>query len=449
MTQTMSMQRALERAPETGDFLLGAGCRFKIPAVFQRCFPGKVAIIIADDKTFAAAGRTVQAALQASEVASVEPFVFPGEPTLHADYEHVERLREVLSASPDLIPLAVGSGTINDLVKRTVFELERRYLVLATAASVDGYSSFGAPIVQQGFKKTMDCPAPLVIVADSEVLRDAPPEMSAAGYADLMSKIPAGADWILADLLDLDPIEPVAWDMVQAGLRRWVGAPEQLQQGDAQAFEALFEGLTMSGFAMQAIRKSRPASGADHLLSHIWDMQYHRDAQGHSVSHGFQVALGSLASIALMERFFAKDIPKLDIDAVCRKRQSWDARAADILKAFGENAISQRAIEESRAKFADHEELRARLTRLVSKWDEMRARVQAQLFPYAEFRAMLAAAACPVTPQQIHLSRERFRETFRLAQMIRNRYTILDLAYETGLLEECVEEILASPCYLS
>ena len=442
------IQKALENATETEDFIVGAGCRVDVPQIFQRWFPGKSAIVVADDNTFRAAGKEVQEKLQGSSVHTLEPFMFPGEPTLHSEYEHVEKLRDFLKDSPDLIPVAVGAGTINDLVKRTVSELDRRYLVVATAASVDGYSSFGAPIVQKGFKKTMECPAPLVIVADIEILRDAPPEMTAAGYADLMSKIPAGADWIIADLLGIDPIEPSAWEMVQPQLRSWVGAPEKLREGDEQAFEALFEGLTMSGFAMQAIRKSRPASGADHLLSHIWDMQHHRNADGKSVSHGFQVSLGSLGSVAMMETVFAREIKTLDIEAVCDSWKSWEEREAELQKIFASNPMGVRVLEESCAKHPTREQLRERLQRLVSKWDEMRDKVKAQIYPYAEFKRMLAAADCPVRPEQINLERERFRETFLLGQMIRNRYTILDLAYEMGWLEDCIEEILASPDYL-
>ncbi|MCP4397301.1 MAG: sn-glycerol-1-phosphate dehydrogenase [bacterium] len=442
------IQKALEAATETEAFILGAGCRFEVPKIFQTWFPDASAIVVADENTFEVAGKFVYEKLQEAQIPTREPFIFPGEPILHSDYAHIETLRDLFKKHPNAIPIAVGSGTINDLVKRTAFEIERRYLVVATAASVDGYSSFGAPITDKGFKKTMECPAPLAIVADIEILRNAPPEMTAAGYADLMSKIPAGADWIIADALGIDPIVPSIWDMVQPPLRSWVGAPKKLQEGDMQAFEHLFEGLTMSGFAMQAIRKSRPASGAEHLVSHIWDMQQHRDANGQSVSHGFQVSLGSLASIAMMETLLARDIRTLDIEAVCERWKSWEEREAEIQRTFEGSPMVTRVLEESRAKYLNRKQLRERLNLLVSKWDSMREKVEAQNVSYAEFKRMLAAAACPVSPEQINLSRERFRESFLLAQMIRDRYTILDLAYEMGCLEECVEEILASPHYL-
>lgn len=443
------IEQALRAATETADFITGAGCRAALPQILRTHFPGKTAVIVADEITFAVAGRELQTRLEEAQLCAHAPFIFPGKPVLHGEYSHIARLRDALAAyPPDVIPVAVGAGTINDIVKRAAFETQRRYVVVATAASVDGYSSFGAAIVKDGFKQTLECAAPLVIVADIEILRDAPPEMTAAGYADLMSKIPAGADWILADVVGADPIDLPVWDMVQADLRAWLAHPEKLRAGDLPTFEMLFEGLTMTGLAMQVIRKSRPASGAEHLLSHIWEMQGHRDAQGEPVSHGFQVSIGTLASTALMETVLARDIRTLDIDAVCQRWQPWEARAAEIQRAFDGTPFIAQVLRESQAKYLTREQLRTRLEIIVSGWDELRQRVARQLFPYQELKRTLQIAACPVTPAAIQLDRQRLRETYRLAQMIRNRYTILDFAFELNWFESCVEEILASNVYL-
>ena len=441
------IQQALQAASETEEFVSGAGFKEKTPEVFQRYFPGATAIVVADEITFEVVGKFVYELLQATNIPTIDPFVYPGKPVLHADYVHIERLRDFLKEHPGVIPVAVGSGTINDITKRAVHEVDRRYMVVATAASVDGYSSFGAAISKEGFKKTLECPAPLAIVADTEILRDAPVEMTAAGYADLMSKIPAGADWLIADTVGADPIVPDVWDMVQADLRKWLGAPEKLKEGDEQAFEFLFEGLTMTGFAMQAIRKSRPASGADHLFNHIWEMQQHRDANGEPVSHGFKVSIGTLASTALMEAVFAKDITQLDIEAVCKQWKSWEERETEIQQAFQGTPIIDRVLSESKAKYLTGEQLRERLQLLTEQWEALRTKIKEQIIPYQELKRMLVAADCPVMPEQINLTRERLRETYILAQMIRNRYTILDLAYELGWLEECVHEVLSSKEY--
>jgi glycerol-1-phosphate dehydrogenase [NAD(P)+] len=87
--------------------------------------------------------------------------------------------------------------------------------------------------------------------------------------------------------------------------------------------------------------------------------------------------------------------------------------------------------------------LKARLFRASEKWDVLRRRLSKQLIPFSEVRDMLRAAACPTKPEQIGLSREHLMETFRLAQMIRPRYTVLDLAFELGRLDECVQLVFS------
>lgn len=447
--QSKTIAAALQAATDTKGFLIREGCRFDAPQMFQEYFAGKTAMIVADDNTFAAAGRDVQQALNAAQIPTLPPFIFPGAPTLHAEYRHVDALREALQPRASVIPIAVGSGTINDLVKRTVFELGRRYMVVATAASVDGYSSFGAPIVQSGFKKTMECPAPLAILADIAVLRGAPAAMTAAGYADLMSKITGGADWIIADAVGVTPILPPIWEMIQPHLRQWLAQPETLAAGDSEAFSRLFEGLSMTGFAMQAMQDSRPASGSEHLFSHVWDMQNHRDADGNSVSHGFQVGLGTLASAALMETVFRRDIHAIDIDSRCRQWNTWKERAAEIRQTCREMPGIERILAESQAKHVSREQLRERLQRVAANWDALRDKVAAQLFPYQELKRRLRVMRCPVAPHDINLTPERVKQTYFLAQTIRSRYTILDFAYELGWLGECAEEIITSAPYFA
>ena len=90
---------------------------------------------------------------------------------------------------------------------------------------MDGYTAFGASITFEGSKQTFDCPAPIGVAADLEVIAAAPEGLNASGYADLVAKCPAGADWILADGLGIDPIDPANWEMVQTRLRYWMADP--------------------------------------------------------------------------------------------------------------------------------------------------------------------------------------------------------------------------------
>ena len=63
-------------------------------------------------------------------------------------------------------------------------------------------------------------------------------------------------------------------------------------------------GLAATGYSMQLYRDSRPASGAEHLMSHIWEME-NLTFNGDSVSHGFKVSVGTVASTALYEALFS------------------------------------------------------------------------------------------------------------------------------------------------
>ena len=210
----MTLADALSSARETRALVIGPGVITEIARVFQAQFPGRHAVIVADRQTFAIAAQRVADVLAAAGVGCIEPFVY-SDPKLYAEYGFVEQLEDSLRQH-DAIPVAVGAGTLNDLVKLAAHRVGRAYLCVATAASMDGYTAFGASITYRGAKQTFNCPAPRGVIADIEIIRRAPPEMTASGYADLLAKVTAGADWIFADALGAEPIDPRAWAIATA-----------------------------------------------------------------------------------------------------------------------------------------------------------------------------------------------------------------------------------------
>lgn len=441
----MDIKTALSHATETKVFEVGINALKRLPEIVARLGIAERAVIVADENTYAAAGEKVEHILREAAVGLDETILYPGQPVLHAEYGHVVKLRERLRTAQAL-PIAVGSGTINDLVKRSVWELGRRYVSVGTAVSMDGYTSAGAAIVKDGFKQTLECSAPIGIVGDLDVLAAAPAMMTAAGYGDLFAKIVAGADWILADELGVESIDPLAWRMVQEELREWLGRPSACAAGDREAIAQLYTGLSLTGFAMQAIHKSRPASGAEHQLSHIWEME-NLTLNGLPVSHGLKVAIGSLASCAIFELLLALDLESIDVERRVGEWPSWQEREAEISALAGDAPYTAQMKVESKKKHLTPEALRSRLLRLNERWDVVRKRLEQQLYPYGEMRAMMEAAGCHVRPEELGLSRERAVRTIRLAQMMRERYTVLDIAYELGLLDEWAEQIFSSVTY--
>jgi glycerol-1-phosphate dehydrogenase [NAD(P)+] len=434
------IERALKAARDTRFLSVEHGNRHQTASIFSSQFGSQEAVIVADGNTWEAAGRDVEASFLRENRAQRKPFIFGSH--VYANDECVQELAAALG-SHAAIPVAVGSGTINDLTKVAAHLTNRPYMVVGTAASMDGYAAFGASITVKGSKNTVDCPAPQAVLADLDVIAKAPQIMNAWGYGDLMAKVVAGADWILADAAGIEPIDPFAWETVQGFLRSWIGSPDAIAANDPAALRHLVYGLMMSGFAMQSTLSSRPASGAEHQFSHLWDMQHHT-FQGAAPSHGFKVAIGVLASLALHEDLLRRDMRTFDIEAAVRAWPSMDELEKKIHQLFDAEALENRAIEETRAKYVSPEVLRGHLTRIQENWTEIRAKLLAQLIPFRELRGMLQSAGCPSTPEQIGISRERLRVSYQQCCYMRRRFTVLDLLQRMGVFDETLDNLFGA-----
>jgi glycerol-1-phosphate dehydrogenase [NAD(P)+] len=439
------IEAALREATDTENVTIGSGVLASIDDLFGESFGDRPAVVVADENTFAVAGEEVRRRLEEAGRELVEPYVFPGEPTLYAGYANIEKLVEALRGH-EAIPVAVGSGTLNDIVKRASHECGRPYLCVATAASMDGYTAFGASIEKDGLKQTLACSAPKAFLADLDVLANAPPDMTASGYADILGKVTSGADWLVADALGVEEIDPSGWSLVQDHLREWTGEPAELREGDQEATGNLIEGLVMSGLGMQSYQSSRTASGAEHQFSHLWEMEGLGHGEGHEgppLSHGFKVGVGSVAIAALYERILERDLGNLDIDAISGAWPGRDEVECSVREAHTIPDLKRGAVEQSLAKYVDAEELAERLELLRKVWPDLRGRLRDQLMPAKQISKMLRAAGCPTRPDEIGLGWEEFEATYSRARTIRKRYTVLDLAAESGVFEECIEGLFA------
>ena len=428
----LSLAEALASARETRALLVGRGALQRTPGVFHAQFPGRRAVVVADETTFRVAGGTTEAALHAAGIETLAPHVFR-DPDLYAEHRFVEELEAALRPH-DAVPVAVGSGTINDLAKLAAHRTGRPYLAVATAASMDGYTAFGASITHEGAKQTFNCPAPQAVVADIDILGAAPAAMTASGYADLMAKVTAGADWILADALGEEAIDARAWAIVQGGLREALADPAGARRGEAAAITPLVEGLMLGGFAMQWSKTSRPASGAEHQFSHLWDMEHHTH-DGAAPSHGFKVGVATLAVTRFYEQLLALPLERMDPAAGLAAWPDASRSDAEVRAHFAGAGFLPTALRETQAKLLPPPALEEQLRRLRQVWPELRSRLRAQLLTAAELERRLIAVGAPTEPEQIGLTRARLRDGFRRAYHIRRRFTVLDVAVRANLLD--------------
>ena len=437
------VEEALTQTTDTKACEIGPGAVAAAAPMFKDLFPeARSAIIVDDPSTKSVAGDAVAAALKAAGVAVSEHVINPDGSWFHATYDKVEEVRDAIAASGGAAPVAVGSGTINDLVKRASEELGIRYIVVGTAASMDGYTAAGAAITKDGMKQTLGCRAPLGCVVDSAIAARAPREMTASGYADLIAKIPAGADWIIADLVGSEAIHPLAWKLVQGPLRDTLANPAGCASGDEREIRKLCEGLVMSGFAMQAMVSSRPASGTEHQISHYWDME-DLCVDGRPVSHGFKVGVGTVASTATLEFLLEHDLSRLDVEA---KAAAWWPDFESVKATFpsvfpGRPAHVRRAELEFAKKFPTREALRRELSIVRDNWGDLSSKLRAQLMPLAEVREKLRAVGAPSDAREIGVSVARFRETFAGVPFMRARYFGADIVQRVGLMPALLDRL--------
>lgn len=459
--------KALSISTDTKVFEMGQGVAACTPDVFAKCFPGRKAVVLADIHTWPVLGEKVYVLFQQAGI-PVEKYIIDKE-VFHAEWKYVEmtdcivrgeyEVAKVLEdkeeheeTAPEKcfrtpsesynVLVSVGSGVINDLCKLSSYHHGQSYICVPTAASVDGYSSFGASISYDRSKQTFTCPAPVAIIADIDVIAAAPKHMTAAGYADLAAKVPAGAEWMIADFVGSEPIQDDAWHVLQDFLDDFLSDPEGVAAGNPKAVADLFEGLTLSGFAMQAARSSRPASCCDHLFSHILDMTGHR-YRGELQSHGYQVAIGTLTMCAVFDELFKLDLENIDVDACVEAWPTLEQEQRRALEQFRNFPAPKLGYTEITKKYSDKEAVRVELTKLKNNWPELKARLQGQVYSFDKMQDLLRRVAAPYDPSHIGITRQQLKDMFPYVQLMRFRYNVLDLAKRGGFYSSIVESVFA------
>lgn len=435
----MTIKEALAKATDTRECQIGDGVVARTAAIAREQFPtATAAVVIADPRTWKAAGEQVAQQLTAAGLRVTHHIIERGGKIFHAEYGYVAEVKAAIVAAGDkVIPVAAGSGVVNDIVKRSSGELNIPYMVVATAASVDGYSSFGASLASpEGAKQTYPCPAPRAIIADLDIMRTAPREMAAYGFADLMAKSPAGADWILAAEIGATEWHDDAWHIVQDNLADAIGDADAVARGESAAMTRFVEGLMFGGFAMQAMQSSRPASGAEHMFSHILDMTHHT-YKGELVSHGAQVGVYTLFMTRFHEALLAFDMNSLDVEKCVADWREWDYGGEQlVLDVFKDSQFPLLGVEQSKMKWQTKDELRATLTDAKARWPQIRERLARQLVPSAEIERRLKAVGAPSRPEEIGVTDDFALKNVRFAMFMRNRYNILDFAFRIGRLDD-------------
>lgn len=276
---------------------VGSGVIQELPGILRDLGASHI-FLVADNYTYEAAGRQVEQLLDQAGL-PYHKRVFQTETPLVPNEYALGSVLAAMTSQDDML-LAVGSGTLNDVTKYVSARTGIPYVIAATAPSMDGYASTVAPTILDGFKTTLPAVYPAAIVADVDILKDAPMPMLTAGFGDIIGKFTSLADWRLSHQLNGEYYCPEVAGVIEAAVETCAANAQALAQREPQAIQAVTEALILSGLAMGMVGISRPASGAEHQMAHYWEMDALRRGEEHPL-HGNAVGVGTVLAASLYE----------------------------------------------------------------------------------------------------------------------------------------------------
>lgn len=386
------------------------------------------AAVAVDARTLKVAGDEVRRLLLAAGIeARVIVLRDTREGDIVADEAGIVGLLKELPPETEAI-IAVGGGTIHDIVRFACYVGRRRFLSVPTAPSVDGFASVGAPLVIGGFKNTVPAMAPEAIFADLDVLCQAPMEMIAAGFGDMLGKYTSLADWRLGHLLTGEHFCPLCSEVTRQALEACIQHLDDIAAARPEGIKVLMEALILSGISILLLGNSRPASGAEHHLSHFWEMRYLQEGRK-ALLHGAKVGAATVIICELYEEL-ARLLREEDAEELAECLQpSKDQDLETIRLAFGpaadhvlaENDLSCEAELSSDVYAAMRNSLVANHAELLAVAQNVPSPKQA-----AEW---LAAVGGITAATKLGVSADLQSESLGAAYFVRSRMTVLRLLH--------------------
>ena len=399
----------------------------KLPEFLTRHIQERTAVLVSDIRTYEIAGRQVEEILKNAGW-SIRNINLPdgekGSPV--CDDRTFHTLAAQIRNSPGVC-IAVGSGVINDLTKWVSFELNAPYVVIATAASMNGFTAANVAPVINGVKSLVRAHAPLGVFAQPAVIANAPYRLTAAGLGDALAKSVCVVDWELNHFLTDEPFCSFCAEIINEIEPLYFNNPEGVLKRSPEGIEAIFKALIYSGLAMTMIGSSAPASGGEHLFSHTLDMMNQVDGIPQDL-HGRQVGLGTVFAAALYDRLRNVDHPVFREMPNSIDHVFWGKLAEPVETQY-------------RNKLKRLPEIKDRLS-APDAWDHIRRKVLVKAKSPTLIAECLRKAGAARYLKDIGCNRERARQALLHLHEIRSRFTVVDLAWMLGVLPDSADDMI-------
>ncbi len=358
---------------------------------------------------------------------------------LESETELGDEVARQLGARVDLV-LGAGSGVIADLAKWIADKVGKPLILYGTAPSMNAHTSVTSTMTRDGIKTTAWLAPAKAVLFDVPVLAASPKRMRLAGMGDLAARTICNADWHLGRLLRQRYFCPVPFQLTGLSEPLYLNAGSSIGLGEMQAVRGLGEAVLISGLSMTMVGgDTSPSSGCEHVFSHYWDLQVELEGAPKNL-HGTQVGVGTLLAHTLWDFMRRLDISRLDPLRLLRCRPSLEALKDENRVKFGSKArLFDEALQQ---KWMPDEQFVPYLRSILDSWETFWDGLTPYFGRRESVQSALESAGFVFSLEAIQRTRQQALDALVYGGRYRSRYTMLDLAWELGVLPNAADEIL-------
>jgi glycerol-1-phosphate dehydrogenase [NAD(P)+] len=386
------------------DVVIGSGVLKDVGVILKRNgFFGKL-LFVADENTLRAADGILKT------LEDFELTVKMYRDLRVATMEEVGVIKSLLQNCDGVI--SVGTGSLNDICRAAAADLDKPLCIFGTAASMDGFASYCAPLTDGNFKITYPAKSPEVVIADTKILSKAPGELKGAGFGDMVGKYVGLIDWQVSALITGEYYCERVASLTRRATDKIMALADRIQKDDEESASAVFEALLLTGIAMSFVKISRPASGTEHILSHFWECK--KLLKGElSDFHGKKVGVATLIIMKIYQDLYNKQTVKAHNEII-----DWQ----DIYEHYG-------ALKEEVIKLNTPDTITdGVLPQFIEQnWQKIRD-IIASVPSYDEIYLAMKKAGCATTCEEINVDSELKEEGIKYHPFMRKRMSLRRLA---------------------
>jgi glycerol-1-phosphate dehydrogenase [NAD(P)+] len=269
----------------------------------------RASLIITGSKTYYIAGKMVKELLESEGIKA--EILLVKEATL----KEVKIAEEKIKSLEAQVVFGVGGGTKIDIAKLSSAKQKIPFISIPTTASHDGIASPLSSVKGLGNPFSIMAQAPIAIIADTNIIMQAPQRQIISGCSDVISKLTAVKDWKLAYKEKKEYYGEYAANLALMSTKPVMQNADIIKSGKEEGIRVLLEALISCGVAMSIAGSSRPCSGSEHLFSHALDV-----VKPNNAMHGEQCGFGTIIMMHLHRsnwRNVKKTLEKLGAPTKC------------------------------------------------------------------------------------------------------------------------------------